>query len=313
MADFEVMAKDYIKFKFLNEVLSNKVALNVFLESEGVEKSFSDVRSDNSVYRFNNFNVSEDTVQNAVTFRPIVVGCSMYFKIVAKSTVQMDIIKNGTTTVAKEFSFQAGETKVDLISQGTQKYDVVVSSTKIETSESNIVTEAAGQTFNPMENPFGGGGFKEPEPTFVSESVVSSYDGTQGECVKQQEQLLQGNLRMESDIANLQNEVLQLEKKNRTLVNNKKYLIQQLDKLQAEYDKDYLSYESELEEIRSRYTVDKEIIGFYADKEVVAVEELMLRAENAMNEIEEQIKVFVTAQQKKTNDIESELKIGKKD
>jgi hypothetical protein len=51
----------------------------------------------------------------------------------------------------------------------------------------------------------------------------------------------------------------------------------------------------------------------YADKEVVPVEELIERAKSDINQVEEQVRVFIDAQARKTAEIENELKIGKKE
>ena len=84
-----------------------------------------------------------------------------------------------------------------------------------------------------------------------------------------------------------------------------------MDKLQNEYDKDYSNYSSDVEEISSRYNIDAEILKLYADKDITPIEDLLKKAEDDIKQIEEQIKLFVEAQEKKTAEIEGELKIGK--
>ena len=281
VTEFDVMAKDYIKLGFLNEVVSqNSVSFNVFLESEGVEKKFMDIRTEKNVYRFNNFNVSEDATQNTITFRPIVIGCYLYFKISTSAPLTLEIIKNGTTTVAKQFVLGIGENKIEFAPQGTQKYVM-----KIEESTNYEVPPAVP-----------------PIPTYYNK-----------EDENKREQLLQSNARLEAEISSIQSEISELEKKNEQLVNNKKYLISHFEKLQAEYNKDYSSYEADIEEIKQKYTIDEEILKMYADKEITSIEELISRSENDIKEIEEQTRIFIEAQQRKTAEIENELKIGKKE
>ena len=126
-------------------------------------------------------------------------------------------------------------------------------------------------------------------------------------------QLIDSNSRLESDISDLKIKIQELENKNLGLTENKKNLIKHMDKLQAEYDKDYQSYEADIEEIKSKYTIDDEILRMYADKDVSSIEELLKNAEADILQIEEQVRIFVEVQQRKTADIEAELKIGKKE
>lgn len=290
MTEFDVMPKDYIKLGFYNEVINqNSVEFSVFLESEGTEKNFLDVRENKNVYRFNNFNVSEDATQNTITFRPIVIGCYSYFKIKGTLPLTVEIIKNGTTMVAKQFVLAPGENTIEFDPQGNQKYIM-----KIE------------------ENP--NAGIPDPPvtsspPLMFSTPAISS---TPEDAVRR-DQLLQSNARLESDIRSLQEEINALQAKNEQLVNNKKNLISHLETLQAEYDKDYASYESDIEEIKSKFAIDEEILKMYADKEVTPIEDLIARSENDIREIEEQTRIFIEAQQRRTAGIEKELRIGKKD
>lgn len=365
MTEFDVMAKDYIKLGFLSEAINQKsIVFHVYLESEGAEKSFLDIRTDKNVYRFNNFNVSEDVTQNIITFRPIVIGCYSYFNINSMIPVTLEIIKNGTTTVAKQFVLAPGENKIEFNPQGIQKYIM-----KIEESVNTSVQDVSSissvdmerekterPSINPFDSPFGGsdslGTFGmgshslseneqvvNPNSIFgddfssqggaysnvkknnetnsngfaISHSVVSEQSFVNDEDVQRKEQLQQSNARLETNISSIQNEINALEAKNKQLVNNKKNLISHLEKLQAEYDKDYVSYEADIEEIKSKYTIDDEILRMYADKDVTPIEELIERSEKDIKEIEEQTRLFIEAQQRKTASIESELKIGKKE
>ena len=66
------------------------------------------------------------------------------------------------------------------------------------------------------------------------------------------------------------------------------------------YDKDYSNYEANLEELRSTYNIDKELIMMYENKDIEPIEELMRKAEEAIAKVEEQIRLFVDAKAKKT-------------
>ena len=356
--EFDINAKDYIKLNFLSEVINTSlIDFFVFLEIDGIEKNFKNIRADKSVYRFNNFNVSEDATQNVITFRPVVIGCYSYFKIITSTPVKIDIVKNGTTTVAKEFIVPVGETKIEFDPQGVQRY-VMRLNDSVQDNISNAVSanatvqathEVSTQpTVDPLQNPFGDfDGFdgianiQTPSPTSVIEErkieaspfepSLTSYESSvpassvpvptnQGISIEDRKnyeermsQLDASNSRLESDISNIEAKIRELESMNASLVSRKRNLIEYMDKLQAEYDKDYQSYEADVEEIKSKYMIDDEILKMYAGKDVVSIEELLQRAEADISQIEEQIRVFVEAQQRKTADIENELRIGKKE
>lgn len=285
MAEFEVMAKDYIKLNFLKEVVTaGGVSFKVFLESDGIEKDFREIRSDKNVYRFNNFNVSEDMTQNMITFRPIVVGCYLYFKVITSVPLKLAIIKNGTTSVAKEFVLVSGENRIVFEPEGTKKYVMKLKHRNLENSNRAFVSAQS----------FGG-----------DETVFSSGNEGQGEQFSSQ--------RVEEDIIRLEGEIEGLEGKRAQLAEKKTRLIAHLDKLQQEYKKDYAAYVADAEEIKGKYKIDEAVLRMYLVKEVTPIEELLARAEQDIKEMEDQMRIFIKAQQRKTDEIEQELKIGKKE
>lgn len=351
-SEYEFFSKDYIKFYVLNETVNSKTAtFKLFLESEDAEKEFLDVRaSGRNVYRFNNFNISEDATNNCITFRPNVVGCYVYFLISSQNPIKVEIIKNGTNTVAQAFELGKGESKIEFSPNGTRKYDLKITNAQTgvpQTTDNVIRRESAEkQTINPVDSDFNVpspfdnsrsatsnqvqngsvrnasltdfGGFdsfmnehSQSSYTNIRETVASSEEKREKE--RAADQMERSNSILENDIAELENRTRELERKNRELIDRKKILTSHLDRLQEEFDKEYSNYNSDVEEISSRYHIDSEILKLYADKEVTPIEELLRRAEDDIRQIEEQIRVFVEAQERKTADIENELKIGKKD
>lgn len=332
-SEYEFFSKDYIKFYFLNEAVNNKTAsFKLFLESDGVEKDFLDVRTPGrNVYRFNNFNVSEDATNNCITFRPNVIGCYVYFAISASNPIRVEIIKNGTNTVAESFELETGDSKIEFQPQGIKKYDLKIITehvgNKPESGEASKPTEPqTAPAVNSFESDF-----SVPSPFDVSGSMSSqpqqnsnlqSYSSQSGfsaasEQIREREraidQLERSNSLLQGDIDALEKRKNNLEKMNQELIDKKRNLTIHLDKLQEEYDKNYSNFSADVEEISSRYHIDSEILKLYADREVTPIEELLERAENDVKQIEEQICVFVEAQERKTAEIESELKIGKKE
>ena len=353
--EYEFFSKDYIKFYMLNEIVNSKTAsFKLFLESDGQEKDFLDVRNpERSVYRFNNFNVSEDATNDCITFRPNVVGCYVYFDIKSEKPIKVDIIKNGTSTVAQSYELSAGSSRLEFHPQSLKKYDLKINTE--ETAATNNTNQTNSSTVHINSDPFSlesdfsdfssfdvSNNRLDAEPsvanledrsfdiensslfeassnemTLQTQNVSShSYDEQlSSEEIKSRERTVDqmniSNSRLQSDIDALESNIADLEKRNRTLTDKKISLTSHLDKLQNEYDKDYSNYSSDVEEISSRYNIDAEILKLYADKDITPIEDLLKKAEDDIKQIEEQIKLFVEAQEQKTAEIEGELKIGK--
>lgn len=368
-SEYEFFSKDYIKFYMLNETVNTRaVSFKLFLESDGNEKDFFDVRTQGrNVYRFNNFNVSEDATNNCITFRPNVVGCYVYFSIGTQSAIKVEIIRNGTNTVAEAFDLPAGTTKLDFHPQGTKKYDLKLtfdSAVPETVPQPQANTPSPGAAAEPALNPFETDftdfsanvytppsvapapviDTPKPEPyTAPAPSVygtpapaepaanpysapapqpapaISSFGSDQyvSEQVKERQrtidQLERSNDRLGDDIADLEKKIRDLEGKNQQLIDKKKNLTSHLEKLQEEFDKDYSNYSADVEEINSRFNIDAEILKLYEDKDVTPIETLIQNAEDSIKAVEDQIRVFIEAQERKTAEIENELKIGKKE
>lgn len=282
--EYEIFKKDYIRLNFLDKVINTKsVAFDLFLESDGKEKNFLEVRdSDKNVYRFNNFNVTEDVADNCITFRPTVIGCYVYFKLDSNDDLKMDIVQNGTNLVAQSFDLPAGVTKIIFDPQGSKNYIMKI----------DHIEDRPG---------------KQTAPNDTHEIIHDE------EPEDRREQLLQSNQRMEADIAKLNSEIADLENRNQQLADQKKSRIQQLEKIKAEYDKNCSDYAREIEEIKARYGIDKEILELYENKNTAPAEDLFRQAEAVIQQIEERIRIFVGSQARKTAEIEGELKIGRKE
>ena len=175
---------------------------------------------------------------------------------------------------------------------------------------------SANPGINPGTNP-GASGFGNSGSFGTPGGFAGNPFDPTAESIREQEKkaddLDLSNERLNSDIIILRNRLADLEAKNQQLVLEKQTLIARLDKLQAEYDKDYESREADIEEIKSRYDIDRDLIEQYSNRDIVSIEQLFSQAEYAIQTIEEQIKLLVEAKAKKTEEIEKELQIGKKE
>lgn len=125
--------------------------------------------------------------------------------------------------------------------------------------------------------------------------------------------LKQDNDRTAQEVEKLEKQIAELESRSRQLSDSKSSLISHLEILQREYDKDYSKFQADIDEIKGRYTVDQSILEFYKDKDLVPIEDLLRQTDELVQRVEEQIRLFVTAQQNKSDEIEKALKVGKKE
>ena len=285
MTQFELFKKDCIKLKFLKEINNKNVDVVLFLEADGMERNLLDVRPDGeSMYRFNNFTITEGVESNEISFKPNVIGCYVYMKITCTEAVDVEIVRNGSTETYKVIHLTEGVSKIELNPVNMNEYNV-------------RVQEPAGIKYNQEtpQNPVHGG----------QQKALDTYN----ENVTTLEKI---NTCLDADIKTVQSKIHTLESMKTELYDRKTEYKNHLDNLQAEYDKDYSNYEANLEELRSTYNIDKELIMMYENKDIEPIEELMRKAEDAIAKVEEQIRLFVDAKAKKTAAIEEELRIGKK-
>ena len=114
------------------------------------------------------------------------------------------------------------------------------------------------------------------------------------------------------DLHRIEQEISVIERQQGQLSRKKKSAIDYLEKIEAEYQKDYASFEQELEDYKSRLDADASIIEQYKDQDVMPIEILFQEIRLKLEEAEEQIRFFIEAKQRKTMDIENEIKSNKK-
>ena len=141
------------------------------------------------------------------------------------------------------------------------------------------------------------------------------YIETEGICERRDkiQNLQQDNDKTAQEVEKLGKQIAELENRSRQLSDSKSSLISHLEILQREYDKDYSKFQADIDEIKGRYTVDQSILEFYKDKDLVPTEDLLRQTDDLVQRVEEQIRLFVTAQQNKSDEIEKALKVGKKE
>lgn len=154
-----------------------------------------------------------------------------------------------------------------------------------------------------------------PQPSGRVSGFSIPYVETEGIRERREtvQNLQRDNDRTAQEVEKLEKQIAELESRSRQLSDSKSSLISHLEILQREYDKDYSKFQADIDEIKGRYTVDQSILEFYKDKDLVPIEDLLRQTDELVQRVEEQIRLFVTAQQNKSDEIEKALKVGKKE
>lgn len=114
------------------------------------------------------------------------------------------------------------------------------------------------------------------------------------------------------DIQRIEQEISVIERQQGQLSRKKQSAIDHLEKIEAEYKKDYATFERELEDYKSRMDADAAIIEHYKDQDVMPIEIILKEVSLKLEEAEDQIRFFIEAKQRKTMEIENEIKSNKK-
>ncbi len=198
---------------------------------------------------------------------------------------------------------------------GTPNFD----NTNTQAQQENVETQPIGQNNESGFSPFN---FHQDAPAEnrTSESGHISgfsvpYVETEGirERRDRVQNLQQDNDRTVQEVEELERRIAELQNRSRQLSDSKSSLISLLETLQHEYDKDYSKFQTDIDEIKGRYTVDQSILEYYKDRDLVPIEDLLRQTNELVQKVEEQIRLFVTAQQNKSDEIEKALKVGKKE
>lgn len=121
-------------------------------------------------------------------------------------------------------------------------------------------------------------------------------------------------LRITSDgeLQEIQREISAVEAQRDQLAQKKRNARQHLETIQSEFQKDQAAYQGELDELKAQTDVDEAILKHYADRGITPTQTLLDEARAKLDEAEAQIRLFIEAKQRKTMEIENEIKSNKR-
>lgn len=369
ISEIDVFSKDFVRINILDVVLNGKVEMDMELNHDGSKSYATDIHNERSrVQVFGRFNLSEDSNNNIIAIRPVVVEASLKIRFSIKGNIAgrtIAIIRSGTKVQEQTFPVNKSLTSINFIPVGKQKYtlqveyddSVVVTETpaiaqsrkeqpRVEPKEQKTAALVHSETVDTFAPTSGSDGFEFETFDFdsgqnnqVNDTRFSIGDMDFGfeNASGHETDVSQGASQIstvsptpryehtpsytvpvnvasapaESD-ARVEQEIQTVEYKRAELNTRRQSEINHLEKIEAEYRKDYDALSVELEEIKGRMEADSGIIEYYKDRDIIPVETLLQEARLKLEEAENQISMFIRAKQQKTMEIESEVKANKK-
>jgi len=126
-----------------------------------------------------------------------------------------------------------------------------------------------------------------------------------------QDSQLSTTTEFDPELMSIETQIADIQQKQNDLFKQKKTALKKLKTIEAEYQKNFDAMQTELELLKSQMTADASILEYYKDKDIAPVETLIADIKNKIEEMENQIRLFITAKQQKMMDIEAEIKSNK--
>ena len=116
----------------------------------------------------------------------------------------------------------------------------------------------------------------------------------------------------DQDLRRIEQDIVAIERSHGQLSRKKQSAIDHLERIEAEYQKDYESYNKDIEDFKAQMEADESIIEYYKDQNVIPIETIFQEIRLKLTEAEKQISTFIEAKQRKTIEIENEIKSNKR-
>ncbi len=277
ISQINVNRMDTVSFDCLNKILSRELTLK-FKFDDNPERDYStSIHSSSKQAQVqNNFCFSENPHNNTFLLRPFMVEPYLIISVSTKVAGQKIYIKRSGAKIAeKVFSLDGSLTKIEFIPVNNKTYSVKFYYDGAESAkpQATVFTSVVS----------------EPEPQHTR-----GYAAAGG-----------GQTQIEPQAASAKGQPYDPDQ-------HRQSQIRRLEQIEAEYQKDYDTLNEELEDIKDRMEADASIIEYYMDHDIQPVEKLLEEAKLKLEEAEKQIRLFIQAKQKKTMEIEAEVKSNKK-
>ena len=304
-SEIELFGKDSVKLNILKELVSGDINISMSLNGGVYQDYLSQIHREGSRMQvLGKFNLSEDPNGDVLTIRPIMV--SGLLKVTFGFSGQpfsgekkVSVFRRATKTIERKYDVNDMLTSVEFIPQGNVKYMLRLTYGDAESEAlpdeperpavaAPDLTESPDD-FDVLTSPVAEEPPK-PEPP-ASPAPPAPAD---------------------PEPATPEEDVTAAEERLEKLRERRKSAKELLTKLEAEYEKDYDEYQRELEEYRQQYNVDQSVIEFYRDNDIQPIEDIMKELSEKLTQAEQQIRLIILGRQKKTMEIETQVKSNKR-
>ncbi len=304
-SEIELFGKDSVKLNILKELVSGDINISMSLNGGVYQDYLSQIHREGSRMQvLGKFNLSEDPNGDVLTIRPIMV--SGLLKVTFGFSGQpfsgekkVSVFRSATKTIERKYDVNDMLTSVEFIPQGNVKYMLRLTYGDAESEAlpdeperpavaAPDLTESPDD-FDVLTSPVAEEPPK-PEPP-ASPAPPAPAD---------------------PEPATPEEDVTVAEERLKKLRERRKSAKELLTKLEAEYEKDYDEYQRELEEYRQQYNVDQSVIEFYRDNDIQPIEDIMKELSEKLTQAEQQIRLIILGRQKKTMEIETQVKSNKR-
>ena len=304
-SEIELFGKDSVKLNILKELVSGDINISMSLNGGVYQDYLSQIHREGSRMQvLGKFNLSEDPNGDVLTIRPIMV--SGLLKVTFGFSGQpfsgekkVSVFRSATKTIERKYDVNDMLTSVEFIPQGNVKYMLRLTYGDAESEAlpdeperpavaAPDLTESPDD-FDVLTSPVAEEPPK-PEPP-ASPAPPAPAD---------------------PEPATPEEDVTAAEERLEKLRERRKSAKELLTKLEAEYEKDYDEFQRELEEYRQQYNVDQSVIEFYRDNDIQPIEDIMKELSEKLTQAEQQIRLIILGRQKKTMEIETQVKSNKR-
>lgn len=278
-SEVTLSGKDSLKLNILREILGGQIGLKMKLDTDAAQDYAAEIRREGSrMCVYGGFNLSEDPSDGILTIRPAAAGHTLKiaFRYAAPfAGGKVSVFRRASKCVEQEYDMTESLSYLTLRPRENGQYTLLF-----------LYAEGAVPTSNDMP--------KEQTITINPPAPPAAFDGE----LSRVESDIQTQLQLQDDWAQRRQSALDYRAK--------------LERIEAEYQKDYSALTDDIEEMKSRMQADAAVIEYYKDRDFTPIETLFDEINAKLDEAEAQIRLFIEAKQRKTMEIESAVKSDKR-
>ena len=330
-SEIELFGKDSVKLNILKELVSGDINISLSLNGGVYQDYLSQIHRDGSRMQvLGKFNLSESPSGDLLTIRPIMV--SGMLKVTfgfsgnqLEGEKKLNVFRSATKTVERQYDINDMLSSVEFIPQGNIKYLLRLTYGESESEESSdsetaSETRATEQASSSAAAPAIGASLDDFDIFSSPEAVTAPSEPKQKPKTEPQPEShsapapnsLAKPDENDRELESIQGQIKAVEDKQQKLNERRASAKDMLQKLATEYEKDYDEFQRELEEYKQQFGVDQSVIDYYKDNDIQPIEELMKEISEKITQAEQQISLVILGRQKKTMEIENEVKSNKR-